>query len=236
MDLPTALQQLDAGNDDHWTADGLPRVEVVSGLIGNDVTRKQITNAAPTLTREGLLKANEAAEAETEAEPEPSDPADRPELETERPDEGDVAFVEPQDEVVTMTVDDVVAGGRPLVERALAEFARQNDVLVKRRDRILEQIADVGRRSELLTRVLNRLPKSGHGDGLQAYLAQQKKNREARAEKTRRFIEAGTTPGEVAAALDPRAQIDVAMNKRGAKRGETRPARPVNTGATPTRE
>lgn len=43
------LKTLDVNNDDHWTAQGLPRVEVL-GIEG--LTRKVVTEAAPTFTRE----------------------------------------------------------------------------------------------------------------------------------------------------------------------------------------
>lgn len=43
------LKTLDVNNDDHWTTQGLPRVEVL-GIEG--LTRKVVTEAAPTFTRE----------------------------------------------------------------------------------------------------------------------------------------------------------------------------------------
>lgn len=47
-----ALSILDVINDDHWTADDLPRIDVVAGLTGiKDLTRKDITSAAPFFTR-----------------------------------------------------------------------------------------------------------------------------------------------------------------------------------------
>jgi len=50
-DLLEAVHLLDHSDDDHWTQDGLPSVEAVSGLIGSKVTRAEITAAAPNIKR-----------------------------------------------------------------------------------------------------------------------------------------------------------------------------------------
>lgn len=43
--LKSAIETLDPTNPDHWTSDKQPRVEVVSKLVGREVTRKEITEA-----------------------------------------------------------------------------------------------------------------------------------------------------------------------------------------------
>lgn len=45
------LKLVDIDNDEHWTADGAVRVDVVSELAGVDVSRADIASAAPTFTR-----------------------------------------------------------------------------------------------------------------------------------------------------------------------------------------
>lgn len=53
MTIPQALSQLDPSNDDHWTGDGAPRVDVVQKLTGlSSLTRAQIVEAAPKFTRD----------------------------------------------------------------------------------------------------------------------------------------------------------------------------------------
>lgn len=52
MDIREALGQLDTMEDKDWTAEGQPAVERVSELMGEKVTRQQITNAAPHFTRQ----------------------------------------------------------------------------------------------------------------------------------------------------------------------------------------
>lgn len=54
--VKTALEQLDSGNDEHWTQTGLPAVDAVAKLAGGKVTRDQITNVAPALSRETAKK------------------------------------------------------------------------------------------------------------------------------------------------------------------------------------
>lgn len=46
-----ALLALDPNNEDHWTADGLPKVDIVSNLVGETVTRQQITQAKPGFSK-----------------------------------------------------------------------------------------------------------------------------------------------------------------------------------------
>lgn len=50
--IKAALAQLDPLDDDQWTADGAPKVETVSGLVGESVKRQDIVNAAPDFNRE----------------------------------------------------------------------------------------------------------------------------------------------------------------------------------------
>ena len=73
-DIKAALESLDAGNDDHWTSDGLPRVDVVEELVGSDVTRADLKKAAPEFTRtapnlpgaDSVPASNDAQDAEAD--------------------------------------------------------------------------------------------------------------------------------------------------------------------------
>lgn len=58
-DIKAALGMLDPQNDEHWTADGHPRVDIVNEILGKDasVTRQQITDADPTFNREAARDA-----------------------------------------------------------------------------------------------------------------------------------------------------------------------------------
>lgn len=46
-----ALAQLSPGNADHWTGDGLPRLDVMKELVGSPVSRQQVTEAAPSFSK-----------------------------------------------------------------------------------------------------------------------------------------------------------------------------------------
>lgn len=51
--IKEALEILDPADDEQWTEDGLPLVEIVRELTGNqNLKRKDITDAAPLFTRE----------------------------------------------------------------------------------------------------------------------------------------------------------------------------------------
>lgn len=61
--LNEALLTLDPEDDAHWTEDGLPVVQVVADMVGDeDLTREQITDAAPTFGREALRTLQSQAE------------------------------------------------------------------------------------------------------------------------------------------------------------------------------
>lgn len=49
--IPEALAQLDTTNDEQWTSEGLPRLDVMSKLVGNPVSRADVTSAAKGFTR-----------------------------------------------------------------------------------------------------------------------------------------------------------------------------------------
>lgn len=69
-----AVHALDPQNDEHWTADGQPRLDAVENMLGGDVSRKQVTNAAPDFTRS---VAQDLVDAPKDGEP----PVDEPPVE-----------------------------------------------------------------------------------------------------------------------------------------------------------
>lgn len=82
--IKAALSQLDPENSDHWTSDGAPRVDVVAKLSGlEELTRKEITHAAPEFMRGSKLEAAEE-EPETASEPASEDQTDPDELEAKQ--------------------------------------------------------------------------------------------------------------------------------------------------------
>lgn len=78
--LHQILRQLDPDNDAQWTSQGLPRLEAVEELMGESVTRKQLTEVDPEFTRESHAASLRAPEQPPEAlDPDegasPQDPA-----------------------------------------------------------------------------------------------------------------------------------------------------------------
>lgn len=70
-EIRAALLKLDAKNDDHWTEDGLPRVDALG--LPKGIGRQAVTAAAPLFTRANMVvdEQPKAAPAETiAAEPE----------------------------------------------------------------------------------------------------------------------------------------------------------------------
>jgi hypothetical protein len=59
-----ALQQLDPQNENHWTSDGLPRLETVRLLAGDSaLTREAVTSALPGFTRTSAVASKPPAQA-----------------------------------------------------------------------------------------------------------------------------------------------------------------------------
>lgn len=67
--ITAALAQLDPQNDNHWTGDGLPRLETVKLLAAApSLTREQVTNAAPGFSRTNPLTQTEQTGAQAPIE------------------------------------------------------------------------------------------------------------------------------------------------------------------------
>ena len=49
-----ALKQFMQDNDEHWTADGAPRIDVVEGFLGEKTTRGEVSKAAPKFNRASM--------------------------------------------------------------------------------------------------------------------------------------------------------------------------------------
>ncbi len=63
--IQEALLKLDTANDNHWTDDGLPRVDAVKFSAGiPTLTRDEITSASPGFSRTNAVIATEAAGAQ----------------------------------------------------------------------------------------------------------------------------------------------------------------------------
>ncbi|AVJ51763.1 hypothetical protein Vid5_gp08 [Pantoea phage vB_PagS_Vid5] len=61
-----ALNKLDSANDNHWTADGKPKVDTVKFLAGGAVTREDIDAVAPDYNRENRVVTGEETTEQTD--------------------------------------------------------------------------------------------------------------------------------------------------------------------------
>ena len=67
MSIKDSLAKLDPANDEHWTDDGSPRMDVLQAQPGNSrLTRKQVTDADPSFSRVSVLDAEKVDEASDE--------------------------------------------------------------------------------------------------------------------------------------------------------------------------
>lgn len=230
MNLKDAILSLDPGNNDHWTSNGEPRLNVLGSLVGGAVSRQQIMD-------EGLGAHNrdnlEALKATGDVPPVVGGDAsapDGPPSFDEVPDDdfaiGDAPKENPADAAVVEVLDDVVGlsaaevySDIKLVDRAMAEFTRQNLLLSQRKSAIMKKMDELGKRTVRLSNQRAKLVRAAGGEnngteGIQDYLKAQAKSREEKAARARRFIEAGTTAADVAKELGGKSAIDAAMSRR----------------------
>jgi len=75
MNLEIAIKSLDPENDEHWTQDGSPRLEILSELTGEKITRGAVTKAFPLINRDFAREKHSISEPENseieDAVPEP---------------------------------------------------------------------------------------------------------------------------------------------------------------------
>lgn len=208
MQLIDALAQLNVENDEHWTDDGLPRLDVVQAMVGEEVSREDVTQAAPNFTRvSGDLT--------------PPAPAPEPQIaQNEPPAAPDVAVTEPEQE-------EIEEEDPYLIEDAFGEGDERGVEIQAQLDDVRAAIAETQEHLDAGKRHLHGLQQQeaqlyhllqAHGgvettqDHISRYLAQQKKNLLAKAERVNKFREQGLTPELVREAMDVRAPVDRALN------------------------
>jgi hypothetical protein len=69
--LKQALKTLDPANDEHWTSGGLPRMETLEALVGKELTRADVEEAAPDLKRSNAPEPKAAADTDNDPAPQP---------------------------------------------------------------------------------------------------------------------------------------------------------------------
>ena len=225
MDIQEALLKLDKNDDSQWTSDGVPLVAAISKIMGREVTRSEIVNAAPTFSRQDAriqASKEEHPPIVPEAAVEGNDPKGPD-------DEWDASVVFVEDQVVGMSLSEV-AQDPALIDRALVELNRQNTILVRRKNQAEKQMAYVGKLTALMEKAKSNYERRAKIKPDQApirgYLDRQNEARRERFNRAQRFIEAGTSARDVAEQLSTTSKIDAALAQRKPDRGAARPAHP----------
>lgn len=224
--IGAALQQLDSSNDNHWTADGMPRLDTLKALTGEtDITRAQVTEVAPFFSRE-----NPTLETPPEVLNPPSPdappvaaapPVTAPPEEVVAP-EPEVAEqpAEPDSVVSTENEDDHIAELQTALaatREGMQEAATAIDAAQQAYNKLVNQEAEIDEELGKLVGV------ESSGDAIASYLESQKRLVSEKVNRFKQLKESGVL--EVVNSLGKmRAPVDVAMSrKRG--RGAARPTR-----------
>lgn len=204
--IVAALSTIDTGDDNLWTSDGLPRVEVVQAVVDRELsgtgaapvklTRQLVTSAAPEFTRSSpLLPASEPGD-----HPPVEDDSDQPapgELDTEAaPDEAVASGVAAQ---IIAGVPIVVDGEVPSTEDAeanakareslaamKAELVAKRDQLAKAADKIASDLRVLDAEIDACDRADRTIaPRPNAATNIQQYQRRQQELAMARAGSVR---------------------------------------------------
>lgn len=201
-----ALAQLDTTNEDHWTSDGLPRMDAVMQLAGTtSLTRDQVTLAAPRFTRSSPELPN--------AQPAQPVPEPAPEVEP--------VSVAPESPASVETP--ALAEEPDALSLLLAERQKATEELEKANQAVWSAQRVAKQAQENLDRVILKIdkerPVSDNQLAIQEYL---KRQNEIRLQRHAAHV-AAVNSGLDLARLG-RAPIDAAMSRRNG-RGTQRPVR-----------
>lgn len=245
MNITEALALLDHENDDHWTTEGLPRMDAIVDLTGDaSIKRKDVTDAAPEFNRESAAAVAEELDEDVDETVEEEEERELDEDETEEE--------EPEDELVESD-DDASEEHEQEEEAALGEgvsiFELETRVVlnsydyclqglkeiellitskVREKEAIQEELEQLNAKNEMLKRAIILHEREGAGGGkdtsVQDYLRRSAESRAEKAQRALKFIESGTTAKDVAAQLTTKSKLDQAMGRRKPAPGSVRPA------------
>jgi len=205
-----ALKRLDHKNDNHWTEDGLPRVDTVKLLAGDSsITRELVTKEAPSFTRFSAAEEANAAGAQA------------PIVAASTTASTDTPIVAPAEQQPGAGTDQD-EGGSELEQKlaaARAELAEMEAQLAAGMVIIDAKRKEVDKLIDEHSKVHGQTPLQ---DALAGYFAQQKANL---AERGQRMQSLKATGIDFKALLTFKAPIDQAMARKTARGGQ-RPAHP----------
>lgn len=200
-----ALSQLDVANDNHWTADGLPRLDTVKMLAADQsITREHVNAALPGFTRNGpRSESNQTAGAQAPqaAEAPKADPV-----------ASSVQAAAPAAESAAPAAESAQTD----LEK-LRESVREQELLIERMDKHKAEF-DTAYREErqklddLRARLQESEPEDGTPQAIRNYLDAQQKILAQRAQRKALIRESGIPLKELAENL--RAPIDSRQKQR----------------------
>lgn len=214
QEILTALAQLDVGNDEHWTSDGLPRMDKVHALAGNTtLTRQQVTAVQPGFSRAtaGTIGANAAG----------TTVATTPWVQGSGTDAASAAPAGTQAPTATELDELEAEDGEPdlLNQLSVAQAAldKLEEIKIKAVQAVLAQQAKV---DALITQAEKEGAQETTGQAIQGYLARQRQVLVERGERLALLKESGINLKELSRNL--RSPLDSAMTRR-TERGTQRP-------------
>lgn len=236
-----ALGQMDPLDDDQWTADGAPKVEVVGKLAGDfGIKRQDIVSAAPAFNRENPVTEIEQDPPEEETETETETSSEEEETETETSSEQETPSEEedpPEEEAsadadlpdVTereMTEAEFVAWLKKVPSGQLSQIEQDLSEQFEEGVRKMEEMKALHlrvKRARNLTRVRMKqmVPDTSNQESIKNFIRSQNEARAGRVARRQKVLQ-NIRPEE----LDSRAPIDAAMARK-TKRGTKRPERPI---------
>jgi chromosome segregation ATPase len=216
-----ALLKLDPANDNHWTNQGLPRMDVVEKEVGDKTIKRQdIVDAAPEFTRETLkLPADFLAELEKQdAKKEEDPPVDDSAVKSSADDSIDRPLEAIDQEESTLSPAEIELAQ---IEDQI-EIVRKHKVIAENNlEGAKNQLAAVNEElNGLLTR-RERLANTARNDvnNIQEYLTARQKIKIERAESMKKLQEAGFDLSRV----QSKSQLDMSMARKTG-RGGNRPS------------
>lgn len=184
-----ALGKLDPTNDNHWTADGLPRIDTVRMFAGNQaLTREAITAAIPNFSRQiSAAATGKPAVAQATA---------------------------PVAETAPVVATPVVSE-KPKVSSSLEEAQANLQKALTARN---EANAKVQEAQDTVDAIINAQYAHGEQDNtmdsIRGYLDGQQALLDERARRTRVLHESGVTLNDIQALIPQKAPIDVALARK----------------------
>lgn len=223
--IAAALAKLDVANDNHWTAEGLPRVETVRMLASDpSIQRETISTEFPDFTRataSGAAQQSSQPPAPPEAPAAPQPPA--PPAAPTQPDAAAPAAAAPDTAVLQPQEQAPAAPAAASLKEQLEEAQKHLEEIRVGKRRVDQMFADqqnlVDKLQTELDRERQKNSKHETTHVIQGYLAAQQAEREKRGEAWAKFDATGVKIEDI---LPRKAPIDAMLaqrNRPGQRRG-----------------